>query len=429
MRIKTAGLVFLISCFLTTVSLATETRTASFPGASEYLWDNSQVFLYPSVAPLYYRSVVAELGDDGGNVAANSSAYLLYANEEQSFGVVGLAVNRRSVGYEQMKEYLTPVQNDVFSVDIITRLQDRNLGLKLATIEEPKASYGILYSKKLGVITGGIIIGGSGWSSLENYSGTGEERVSSSGILEMGLGFGYEPKDNIRADAGISFNKFSFSSKYTVTAPDSSQELKSDGSKAINFFGRVFYAPNEDMVIVPLLKISYAKFGYLYDQTSDSVNGSGSSEKIGFTLGCGWNYQFRNHLKLIAGTDIGYLKTSIQDSLIIGSPGDTKESLAEWTFPAFHLAMEATLANWLTARVGATQQVVSTKRTVDYFDGTSSRTELSGQPYQLNMGLTFRTGNLNLDLLVNPELLYSGGNIASASKTWPANSAALSYRF
>ncbi len=421
------GFAIILMLALSSLTFATETRVLSLSGASNYVWDNSNVFIFPSVSSLYYRSMVAELGEEGGEVASRSSVYLLYANEEQSFGVAGLAVNHHSAGYGKLLDYLTPVRNDIFSVDIITRLQDRNLGQYLMGIEEPKASYDLLYSRKFDKITGGILLGRAAWSGLNSYSG--EERKANAGIVELGLGLGYAPKENLRADAALSYNHFSFGSSYALADFDSSQDFKSNGSKKLSFDGRIFYALNEDMVIVPLLRVGYTNFAYQYTQSSDSNTAEGSSETTEFTIGCGWNYQFRNHLKLIVGADMGYSKSLIQDSLIIGSPGEVKESVIEWTFPAFHLGMEANLANWITARLGATQSLVSTKQNLDFTDGTSSRTELSEQPYLFNMGLTLKAGNLNLDLLVNPELLYSGGNVASGSKTWPATSAALSYRF
>jgi len=424
---KTFILAFIAIGLLSMPAFATETRVLSLSGASDYVWDNSNVFIFPSVGPLYYRSMVAELGDEGSDVASQSSVWLLYSNQEQSFGVAGLAVNHHSAGYGKLLDYLVPVQNDTFSVDIITRLQDRNLGQHLMMIEQPKASYDLLYSRKFGKITGGILLGRSAWSGFNSYSD--EERKADAGIVELGLGIGYEPRENLRADAAISYSHFSFGSSYSFTGQDSAQEFRSDGSKRLAFDGRIFYALNEDMVIVPRLKAGYTDLAYQYTQNGDTNSVAGSDETTEFLLGCGWNYQFRNHLKLIAGLDIGYTKSLIEDSLIVGSPGEIKETIAEWTFPAFHLGMEANLANWITARLGATQRMVSVKHNLDFIDGTSSRSESSEQPYRLNMGLTLKAGNLNLDLLVNPELLYSGGNIASGSKTWPATSAALSYRF
>lgn len=408
-------------------SYATETRIFSLSGASDYVWDNSNVFVFPSVSPLYYRSMAAELGDEGGDVASQSSVWLLYSNEEQSFGVAGLAVNHRSEGYSKLLDYLTPVRSAALEIDIITRLQDRNLGRHLMVIEDPKASYDILYSRKFDKLTGGILLGRSAWSGLNSYSL--EERKADAGITELRLGIGYEPRENLRADAAISYDHFSFGSSYSYTGQDSAQEFKTKGSKRLSFDGRIFYALNEDMVIVPLLKASYVNFAYQYTQNVDTNSAIGSDETTEIILGCGWNYQFRNHLKLIAGMDIGYSRSLIQDSLIVGSPGEVKENITEWTFPALHLGMEASLANWMTARLGATQNMVSVKHNLDFTDGTTNRSESSEQPYQFNMGLTLKSGNLNLDLLVNPEILYSGGNIASGSKTWPVTSAAVSYRF
>jgi hypothetical protein len=424
---KTFILAVIATGLLSMPAAATETRVLSLSGASDYVWDNSNIFIFPSVGPLYYRSMVAELGDEGGDVASQSSVWLLYSNEEQSFGAAGLAVNHHSAGYGRLLDFLVPVRNDTFSVDIISRLQDRGLGQHLMGIEQPKASFDLLYSRKFGKITGGILFGRSAWSGLDSYSG--EERKADAGITELGLGIGYEPRENLRADATVSFSHFSFGSSYSYSGQDSAQEFISDGSQRLAFDSRIFYALNEDMVIVPRLKAGYTGLAYRYTQNGDTNSAVGGEETTEFILGCGWNYQFRNHLKLIAGLDVGYSKSLLEDSLVVGSPGEIKENITEWTFPAFHLGMEANLANWITARLGASQRVVSVKHNLDFIDGTSSRSESSEQPYQLNMGLTLKAGNLNLDLLVNPELLYSGGNIASGSKTWPATSAALSYRF
>lgn len=416
-----------LACLLAASALATETRVLSLSGAADYVWDNSQVFTYPSVAPLYYRSVMAELGEDGSLVHSRSSVGLLYADEEQSFGVIGLAVNRRSAGYQDLLDYLTPVRNDTFSVDIVTRLQDRNLGRRLMIIREPGASYQGLYARKIGAYTGGILIGRSAWSALNGYGD--EERKAGSRALDLTLGLGYEPQDNLRADVALAYSHLSFSSSYVIAGQDSAQNFSSDGAFRLALDGRMFYALNEDMVIVPRLKIARTDMGYSHSQDGDSLPAKGSAKSTGLELGCGWNYQYRSHLKLVAGLDLGYSKTIIEDSLINGFPGDVKHSSTVWAFPGWHLGVEANLREWVTARMGATQRAVSATEVTDYADGTSRRTEDSRQPYDFNTGLTIKMGNLTLDLLLNPEVIFSGGNLASGSKTWPVASAALSYRF
>jgi hypothetical protein len=416
-----------LACLLAASALASETRVLSLSGAADYIWDNSHVYNYPSVAPLYYRLVMAELGEEGSLVHSRSSVGLFYADEEQSFGVVGLAVNRRSAGYQALLDYLTPVRNDTFSVDIVTRLQDRNLGRRLMIIAEPIASYHGLYARKIGAYTGGILIGRSGWSALDGYGD--EERKAGSGALDLTLGLGYAPQDNLRADAALAYSHLSFSSSYAVAGQDSAQNLSSDGAFRLVLDGRMFYALNEDMVIVPRLKIIRTDIGYSYTQGGDSLSAKGSTTSTNLELGCGWNYQYRSHLKLVAGLDLRYSKTVIGDSLIVGFPGDVKHSSTVWAFPGWHLGMEANLREWVTARVGATQRAVSATEVTDYADGTSRQTEDASQPYDFNAGLTFKMGNLNLDLLLNPEIIFSGGNLASGSKTWPVASAALGYRF
>ncbi len=416
-----------LACLLAAPALATETRVLSLSGAADYVWDNSHVYKFPSVTPLYYRSVMAELGEEGGLVHSRSSVGLLHADEEQSFGVVGLAVNRRSAGYQALLDYLTPVRNDTFSVDIVTRLQDRNLARRLMIIWEPAASYQGLYARKIGAYTGGIMIGRSAWSALDGYGD--EERKANSGALDLTLGLGYEPQDNLRADVALAYSHLSFGSSYAVAGQDSAQNLSSDGAFRLALDGRMFYALNEDMVIVPRLKIVRTDMGYSYWQEGDSLLAKGSTKSTGLELGCGWNYQYRSHLKLVAGLDLGYSKTVIEDSLVAGFPGDVKHSSTVWAFPGWHLGMEANLREWVTARMGATQRAVSTTELTDYTDGASRRKEDASQPYDFNAGLTFKMSNLALDLLLNPEIIYSGGNLASGSKTWPVASAALGYRF
>ena len=159
---------------VSTCALATGSRVSSLAGASDYLLDDSQVYAWPCRAPLFYRAVIAELGVDGNRISSQSSVSALYANQEQTFGVVGLAVNRASAAQSALSDYLehTYISGSVsVQANIIERLNQRGLGAGLRDIPAPAGGFEVLYAKKFGDWTPGVRIERSAAENTESITG------------------------------------------------------------------------------------------------------------------------------------------------------------------------------------------------------------------------------------------------------------------
>ncbi|MDI6740004.1 MAG: hypothetical protein QME74_06530 [Candidatus Edwardsbacteria bacterium] len=423
-----AAIILLVSPY----AFATESRVSSLAGASNYLLDDSQIYSWPCRAPLFYRAVIAELGVDGSRISSQSSVSALYANQEQTFGVIGLAVNRRTDAQSRLCDYIyhtyttggVPVQ-----ANVIDRLKQNGWGRGsgLREIPVPGGGLEMLYAKKLGDWTPGLRIERCADENTENITGSAGEAASS--VTGITLSAGYEPKDALRADLSLAYAGYSFSSRFTLDAAAYEEKFESDGARMVAGQALVFYDLNDEMTLVPRLSISYANLGYAYTQSDTSRNAEGKTSTLDLVLGSGWRYMPGPKYTVAAALEIGHHSSKTVDSLIMGEHGDTKSAETRWDLPTVHLGLETQLTRWLNVRIGGSKYVSSTEIKTDYSDQTSNTKKLSSDRYQLGCGMGIRIGGFLLDLTVNPELLYSGGNVLSGSKTWPVNQVSILYRF
>lgn len=416
--------------FVSSCALATGSRVSSLAGASQYLLDDSQVYAWPCRAPLFYRALIAELGVDGTRISSQSSVSAFYASQEQTFGVVGLAVNRASAAQAALSDYLehTYTTGSVsVQANIIERLNQRGLGAGLRDIPAPAGGIEVMYARKFGDWTPGLRLARSAAENTENITGSSGEAASA--VTGVTLSAGYEPRDALRADLSLEYAGYSFSSRFTIDAIGYEEKFAADGARRLGAQARVFYGLNEEMTLVPRLSLEFSNLGYAYTQSDTGSNANGKMSATELALGVGWQYAPSPRYTLVAGLELGYSSKQTTDSLIIGDPGDLTGNHKTWTVPAVHLGLETQLTRWLTARVGGSKYISSSEVTTGYSDGTAKTSKASSDSYQLGCGMGVRIGGFLLDLTINPELLYSGGNVLSGSKTWPVSQVSILYRY
>jgi len=416
-----------VSC---SVTYATGARVGSLAGASSYLLDDSQVYAWPCRMPLFYRTLIAELGTDGQRISSNSSVAGIYADQEQTFGAIGLAANRATAAQQLLSDYLEhtyTVGTVSVEANIIERLNQRGLGAGLRELPVPQRGIELLYAKRFGDWTPGLRIERA--AAENSQSITGQSATATSSATGLTLSAGYDPSDALKADLGLDLASFSFSSGLAIDATGARQTFESKGSLLVAFHGRAFYALNDEMNLVPRLAIEYGNLGYGYTQSDTLRAAEGKTTATGFTLGAGWQYAPAAKYTVVAGLEIAYRSVKTADSVIVTDPGDVKRTETSWDLPALHLGLEYQAAKWLIIRMGGSKRLSSVRTVIDFSDQTSLTTDASNDSYQLGMGAGFKMGNLLLDVMVNPELLYSGGNIVSGSKTWPVSQASVLYRF
>ncbi|MBI4727194.1 autotransporter domain-containing protein [candidate division TA06 bacterium] len=411
-------------------SHATATRQESLPGISAFMLDDQDIFNQPSLTPFYYRAAIVDLSGDSSRITGQSSALLTYANREQTFGVIGLAVNYRSEAAQNLINYINPFV-DTLGIDenLVDKIRDNGLGLNLPPIPQLGSEYDLIYARKLRDWTAGARAEHSFGQSSYSYSHV--ENQANCSVTGLTLGLGYDPSDAVRIDAGLSYGRLSFESSYTLSMPDplsilnSTESLKSKGLGYLAFSSRAFLSLNEEMVLVPLVDFKYFDLGYDYAKNYTLVTAGGTDQSTELFLGCGWQYRADNRMTLLAGLGYGYQSRTIKDSMVYHSLQE--KSIA--SYPSITAGVESNITGWLTVRVGAEKKILSQSFTTDFFDNTTLVEKTVTQPYDLALGLALKMRGLTMDLMLNPKLIYSGGNIASGSRNWPLTRASLVYRF
>ncbi|MDO9390737.1 MAG: hypothetical protein Q7U71_03075 [bacterium] len=405
-------------------SQATVTRQVSMPGISAFTLDDRDIFNQPSLLPFYYRAAIVDLSGDSSKITGQSSVLLTYADREQTFGVMGLAVNHRSDAAQNMIGFINPFVDTLgIGINLIDKIKDNGLGLNLPLIPELGSEFDLIYARKFGDRTAGIRLEHSLGQSSYSYSNV--ENQASCAVTGLTLGLGYEPSDAIRVDAGLSYGKLSFESSYTLSLLDSTESMNSKGLGYLAFSSRAFLSLTEEMVLVPAVNFNYFDLGYDYAKNYTLVTAGGTNQSTGLFLGCGWQFRPDNRMTLLAGLGYGFQNLKINDSLVY----HTRQEKTTASYPAITAGVEANLTGWLTARLGAEKKILSQSVTKDFFDNTTLATKTITHPYELNLGLALKMRGLTMDLMLNPKLIYSGGNIASGSKNWPFTRASLVYRF
>lgn len=425
MKIRPIGfliILMILSCM--GKAQATATRQESLPGISVFMLDDQDIFTQPSLTPFYYRAAIVDLSGDSGQITSQSSVLLTYANREQTFGVIGLAVNHCSDASQNLKDYINPFVDTLgIAINLVDKIKDNGLGLNLPLIPELGSEYDLIYARKFGDRTAGVRLEHSLGQGSYSYSNV--ENQASCSVTGLTLGLGYEPSDAIRVDAGLSYGKLSFESSYTLSLLDSTETLKSKGLGYLAFSGRAFWSLNEEMVLVPVADFKYFDLGYDYSKNYTLVTAGGTNQSADLFLGCGWQYRTDNRMTLLAGLGFGYQTRKINDSLVYHS----RQEKTTASYPSITAGVESNLAGWLTARLGAEKKILSQSITYDFFDNTTLVTKTVTQPYELALGLAVKIRGFTMDLMLNPKLIYSGGNITSGSKNWPFTRASLVYRF
>ena len=405
-------------------ALATATRQESLPGISAFTLDDQDIFNQPSLAPFYYRAAVVDLSGDSSQITGQSSVLLTYATREQTFGVIGLAVNHRSDAAQSLINYINPFIDTLgIGINLIDKIKDNGQGLNLPLIPELGSEYDLIYARKLGDWTAGAKIEHSFGQS--SHSGFNIENQASCSVTGLTLGLGYDPSDAVRVDAGLSYGKLSYESSFTLSLLDSTESIKSKGLGYLAFSGRAFLSLNEEMVLVPVANFNYFDLGYDYAKNYTLVTAGGTNQSTDFFLGCGWQFRPDNRMTLLAGLGYGYQNIKINDSLVY----HTRQEKTTASYPSITAGVESNLTGWLTVRLGAEKKILSQSSTSDFFDNTILVTKTVTQPYELNLGLALKMRGFTMDLMLNPKLIYSGGNIASGNKNWPLTRASLVYRF
>ncbi len=371
-------LVLVIVCALNI--FGSETRVFSMGQVGVFMYDNSNIALFPGAVMRYGNEVVTELRwkDTESSFSAEVRLPVL------SNYMVGVNFNR-PIGIFVPAMMSNVELNETSDLYLGTHFLGQEMAVRLS-------------------------LGRDGFS--QDSSSGGVAMDESARYLELA--------------GGISSDRYDLSGSLELPSVSSEQGESSDkwNGIGINLNGRYFHRLDEKVQIVPVLHLGFSTSSREYDPGYNLSKLETDYSTLGFSLGVGMQYQVNEKNLIILAIDpFGYykMKTDVKDG--------TETIVTTKTLPRLYLGGETAIKSWLVGRIGATRayQTQTTKVTPDQGDAVESSYQIS--PYNVSFGLGMKFGNFLIDIDINDGLLFEGPNFISGSTRDMVNRLSISYLF
>jgi hypothetical protein len=413
---KKALLVLALFAVFAGMAAATETRVATFGPASMFINDYTDIYFLPANAVYYPRLIAAEMGASFPVASdygwSEGSAAMLFANQDQTFGVVGFDINHEVEG----TSFLSGAVGDV----------NAYFG---STVPTPDNRFHVFYAKKLNNLTAGLHLGWAGASTSDEQSDTfnaySGKFESSSGLWLINGEVMMEASENASAELGIALIMPSFMSEATETwrdptippAPGANYTytVENDGGMGLELELRAEYGMSDNLKLIPIIGFGTNSIGYKDNLAATGVTwvpygGKMSTSEFGGAFGA--NYKPADNVTIVGGLFMGSSKTTIEDTNGVFGIGIPKEEHGTFTFPGFCAGLEVDLLKWLTLRAGAAKTLESNSYMYET-NATKDEGSYTSAPYFYAFGLGFKFGKLAIDAKLNNNTPYSLGYFIS----------------
>jgi hypothetical protein len=352
--------------------VASDARTDGLGIQREYLEDYILFRVFPTVAARYQNLVTASLG-------TRSSG-------DRSVGVIGSGEN---TSYGTFAVYLNDLGNDA----------------------QQDAQIDVTWAKQF---SGAAVGAAVNWTSSKvELNGTTTSPVF--GIDANQLAFTGGLKLDM-SDTGQLETAFEVASLTFQRANGTTE----DNGLSYRASARIMSEVSARTTLVPLAQ---------YTHVDVTAEGSSDNTLDSFNLGVAAHHRVNGNDLLIMGIAVNHLKsdspflTSAGGTLLAG--GEPGLEVERWDLPALFAALEFSVYDWLTARVGATKTVDvvnETRPTGPEIEKTESR-------FFFGLGLGIHFDHFDVDATVNPDAVFTGGYLFSGAVSQPLGRVTGTYYF
>ena len=357
-----------------------ETRVFSMGQVGPFIYDNSNIALFPGAVMRYGNEVVTELRWKDTE-SSFSAEVRLPINSDY---MIGLNFNRPITTYIPLTTASVEL-NETSDLYLGTHFAGHDVGLRLS-------------------------LGRDGFSEDSTF---GNPKVDESArYLELA--------------GGISSDRYDLAGSLELPSVTSEQGKMSDkwSGLGLNFNGRYFHQLNEKMQIVPVVQMGLSSSSRKLDYGTAQPDEETDYGILGLNLGVGVHYKIKEGNTLILAIDpFGYYRIKYK----LKDVGET--TITTVTLPRLYLGGEAAIKSWLVGRIGAYRayQTITTKNKPDQGDAVESSVQQS--PYNVSFGLGMKLGNFLIDIDINDGLLFEGPNFISGQSRDMVNRVSVSYLF
>ena len=235
-------------------------------------------------------------------------------------------------------------------------------------------------------------------------------RKYSSRSIGANLGFIYTLKKGwVEGAFRFRMNKFENDSSMS----GGSQLDENDGGIELGagFRGWIYPSKSSKIAVVPFLGF----FSYSFQPKSTITVGTTSTAVTGLNYswlninaGVGLNWPIMDDIQIAGGVGLAY-NTYKADT------GSYEFKSTEFVAPAFNMAMETRITDWITARLGFNKSITMGKYENTYQEAKS--TFGSPDATTISMGTGFHFGRFSIDATINERWFKSGPNFLSGNSS------------
>jgi hypothetical protein len=379
--------VFLALSFLAAgAGFSTVTRVKTMGRVNQYILDDANVFLYPSMITRFSDRFLFDYGEDGS---------LPLSQQEGIRGFNGLAGG------------LFYGLDDYNHLGFIVNANDRSNGNGI-TVGAPGYTFPVTLDDFIGIFYGydadaldfglELDLSSSKNEVTEPQAQRFEDKVSRFGIRG---GISYDTDGGDLFNVAVGFVNTSFTDE-TIGAEGPTTIAENDGYNTIDVTARLFHKMNEEVSLVPVFEWMMDKRGVSLDTGADADTDAELDEvktnTIRASLGADITPSERTLVVAAAGVQIQSGENTVQ--------GDKIEDTSRDYLPFVKAGIEAEVKSWCDFRAGVEKQLFTTSD--EFSDTTQADTDQSGADFQGFVGAGFYVADLVIDVQIDNTFLDRG---------------------
>lgn len=391
---KRAILIFLCLFMAgTSLSFATITRTKTMGNVHNFVYDDANLFFWPSTAVGFSDRFILELGEDAISNASYDPAVGLSFPNGYGGGALFSLSDQHHLGFF------------VTGNDRVNGGGDSDIFFPLNLDDQISLMYGYGAEKlDFGV---GLNLGKS-----RNEQTAPETSQSKQSVGRMGImgGITYWMEDDNSMDVAIEFSTTSITDEMYDTVEGAVETIAEDDG--YNSFGarvRFFYNYTDDIQLVPFFGFDMDNRGVMQDSDADGEMASDKTETTTIDVALGINHYPTEAIQLVVVGGIMMMSTDVT------TQGEAVQENSSRHIPYVKGGIDAEIRSWLDMRAGVEKQMYS-----DEMKGVTDGApvlEYSGAEFQGYIGAGIHLGDWTIDTQVDPNIFYRGPNFVSGASS------------
>jgi hypothetical protein len=377
----------------TSLSFATITRTKTMGRVGHFVYDDANLFSWPSTAVGFSDRFLLELGEDAlGNASYDpmegasfpngfGGGALFSLNETNHLGFF-VSGNDRNNGGGDSDNYFPLNLDDAITLMYGHGMKDLDVGV----------SFNL------------------GKSSNEQTAPEASQSKNSVGRMGIQGGITYWMKDDNSVDIAVEYTKTSIA----VEAWDAGESAvvttaEADGFGTLAARARLFFNYTDDLQLVPFFEFEKDNRGVKKDSDADTEMETDKVETTTIDIALGINHFPTKEIQVVM---VGGIRMSSRDSTYQG------EKIMENSgkhIPYVKGGIDAELRNWLDIRAGVEKQLTSISNKGVVGDHPPE-TRASSAEFQGYIGAGIHLGDWTIDTQVDPNIFYRGPNFISGAQ-------------